>query len=158
MIMRGNLFIRRAVGMTIGSVPPNNGINCVRNVTFRDIVFHQPFKALYLKSNPGDSGSGIVENINYINIVINTPLWYPLWYVTRVSGVCVESLNHSSARAFLVNDSLVSLGGIILTRPLTTRFTALPRTPHPAHTGWDLNSSNSQGATAPTRAAASFTR
>ena len=53
------------VGMTIGSVPPNDGVNCVRNVTFRDVDFNLPFKAIYIKTNPGDSGSGIIENITY---------------------------------------------------------------------------------------------
>lgn len=50
------------VGMTIGSVPPNN-LACVRNVTFRNIEFTRPFKAIYIKTNPGDSGDGIIENI-----------------------------------------------------------------------------------------------
>ena len=59
------------VGMTIGTVPPRSEVNCIRNVTFRNIVQHRPFKAIYIKTNPGDSGSGIIENILYENFVIN---------------------------------------------------------------------------------------
>ena len=65
-----NMLIERVnvtygVGMTIGSVPPNDGVNCVRNITFRDVDFNLPFKAIYIKTNPGDSGSGIIEKIFY---------------------------------------------------------------------------------------------
>lgn len=67
------------VGMSIGSVPPHEDVSCIRNVTFDNIVFHNPIKALYIKSNPGDTGSGIVEQITYKNIVGHSPLWYPLW-------------------------------------------------------------------------------
>ena len=64
------------VGMSIGSVPPNDYVNCVRNVTFRQIDFTTPFKAIYIKTNPGDSGSGIIENVLYEDIYIDTPIWW----------------------------------------------------------------------------------
>ncbi len=76
-----NMLIERAtvywgVGMTIGSVPPNNEVNCVRNITFRDVEFHYPFKAIYMKTNPGTSGTGIIEDILYENIKIHWPIWW----------------------------------------------------------------------------------
>ena len=79
-----NVLVRNAVvywgvGMTIGSVPPNDRLNCVRNVTFEHIVFFQPFKAIYVKSNPGDNGKGLIQDITYRHITIHTPLWYPIW-------------------------------------------------------------------------------
>ena len=46
--------------MSIGSVPPSGGCNCIRNITFRNVVMRRPFKGIYVKTNPGNSGSGIV--------------------------------------------------------------------------------------------------
>ena len=67
------------VGMSIGSVPPSDQVNCVRNVTFRDMVFTKPFKAIYVKTNPGDQGSGIISNVLYENIMIDTPIWWGIY-------------------------------------------------------------------------------
>jgi hypothetical protein len=36
--------VNLGVGMSIGSVPPNSQVNCVRNVTFDNIVFKAPIK------------------------------------------------------------------------------------------------------------------
>ena len=44
-----NANIINSVGMSIGSVPPDPKINCIRNVTFRNINFSHPFKAIYMK-------------------------------------------------------------------------------------------------------------
>ena len=46
--------------MTIGSVPPENNCNCIRNVTFRNVNMIRPIKGIYVKSNPGDSGSALI--------------------------------------------------------------------------------------------------
>ncbi len=74
-----NSVVAYGVGMTIGSVPPNNGVNCVKNILFENITFEHPIKALYIKSNPGDSGTGIIDSITYRNIRGRFPLWYPIW-------------------------------------------------------------------------------
>jgi polygalacturonase len=79
-----NMTIRHAnvtygVGMTIGSVPPNVNHNCVRNITFEHIHFRRPIKAIYVKSNPGNSGDGLIENILYQHIYAEDSLWYFLW-------------------------------------------------------------------------------
>jgi polygalacturonase len=42
------------VGMTIGSVPPNTQHACIKNVTFKNIVFNKPLKGIYVKTNPGE--------------------------------------------------------------------------------------------------------
>lgn len=65
--------------MSIGSVPPNENINCIRNVTFKNIKFTLPFKGVYIKSNHGDEGWGIIENINYENIEIIEPMFFPIY-------------------------------------------------------------------------------
>lgn len=68
-----------STGLAIGSVPPNDNINCVRGVVFRNITMYRPLKALYIKSNPGTSGSGIIEDILYQDIFIEQALWWTLW-------------------------------------------------------------------------------
>jgi polygalacturonase len=43
-----NVYIRYGLGASIGSVPPKAAVNCVRNVTFRNIQFESPVKAIYV--------------------------------------------------------------------------------------------------------------
>lgn len=40
---------------------------------------YRPLKALYIKSNPGDTGIGIIENILYENIEIYEALWWTIY-------------------------------------------------------------------------------
>jgi hypothetical protein len=65
--------------MTIGSVPPHPLHRCVRNVTFRNIIQHYPYKAIYVKTNPGENGDGVIENILYENFTINFPIWWGIY-------------------------------------------------------------------------------
>eukprot|EP00055_Hartaetosiga_balthica_P010754 m.46951 g.46951 ORF g.46951 m.46951 type:complete len:488 (+) comp7300_c0_seq1:158-1621(+) len=74
-----NCTVAFGVGLTIGSVPPNIQTNCVRNITFRNINSHHPIKAIYVKTNPGTVGDGIIENILYENINITYPLWWSIY-------------------------------------------------------------------------------
>jgi hypothetical protein len=73
------------VGMTIGSVPPNDDYNCVRNVTFQRVVFYHPFKAIYVKTNPGTTKSmlpgsgGEITNILYEDMTIHHPIWWSVY-------------------------------------------------------------------------------
>lgn len=47
--------------MSIGSVPPHDEINCIRNVMFRNIYFLYPIKGIYIKSNSGQiNGTGLI--------------------------------------------------------------------------------------------------
>lgn len=78
-ILAYNNSITYSTGLTIGSVPPNEHVNCVRDVVFRDSVMYRPLKALYIKSNPGTSGTGIVENILFENIQIKQALWWTIY-------------------------------------------------------------------------------
>ena len=43
-ILVDNARVHLGVGLTIGSVPPDSEVNCVRNVTFRDSVSTTPIK------------------------------------------------------------------------------------------------------------------
>ena len=71
--------------MAIGSVPPKDDYSCVRNITFENIKFNNPFKAIYVKTNPGETKSmlpgsgGEISNIVYKNIEILSPLWWGIY-------------------------------------------------------------------------------
>ena len=67
-----NAKVILGVGMSIGSVPPNTDINCFRDVWFRNVEFINPLKAIYVKTNSGKDGFGIIDNINYQNITIHS--------------------------------------------------------------------------------------
>ena len=73
------------VGMTIGSVVPHNDFSCVRNVQFLNHKFYHPFKAVYIKNNPGETDSmlpgsgGQVSNILYDNLEIHRPIWWSIY-------------------------------------------------------------------------------
>ena len=78
-ILAEDIQVFLGVGMSIGSVPPSVGHNCIKDVVFRNVNFSYPFKAIYVKSNPGDVGDGIIKNITYENIHIDTPIWWSVY-------------------------------------------------------------------------------
>eukprot|EP00475_Leptophrys_vorax_P002192 TRINITY_DN11249_c0_g1_i1.p1 TRINITY_DN11249_c0_g1~~TRINITY_DN11249_c0_g1_i1.p1 ORF type:complete len:439 (+),score=108.58 TRINITY_DN11249_c0_g1_i1:67-1383(+) len=78
-ILVENIRVKYGVGMSIGSVPPHDQVNCIRNVTFRNVDFESPFKAIYIKTNPGDSGSGIIQNILYEDITVDFAIWWAIY-------------------------------------------------------------------------------
>jgi len=78
-ILVENSHVHLSVGMSIGSVPPNLQHSCVRNVMFRNIKFTTPLKAIYIKTNPGDAGSGEIRNVTYENIDITNPVWWGIY-------------------------------------------------------------------------------
>ena len=51
----------------------------MRNVTFRNIELTHPIKAIYVKTNPGEVGSGIIENVLYENITYHNALWWGIY-------------------------------------------------------------------------------
>jgi polygalacturonase len=73
-----NITVVFGVGMSIGSVPPSKDHSCIKGVTFKNINFSYPLKAIYIKTNPG-TGSGEVSNILYENIVMDTPIWWGIY-------------------------------------------------------------------------------
>lgn len=74
-----NLTTWMGLGMTIGSVPPNANFACIRNVTFKDIMLYTPIKSVYVKTNPGHVGYGIIENILYEDMTIIEPIWWNIY-------------------------------------------------------------------------------
>lgn len=71
--------------MTIGSVSANDNYHCVRNVQFLNHKFYHPYKAIYVKTNPGLTTSmlpgsgGQITNILYDNIEIHNPIWWSIY-------------------------------------------------------------------------------
>ena len=47
-----NISVMFGVGMSIGSVNPAYDNECVRDITFMDVDFEYPLKAVYVKTNP----------------------------------------------------------------------------------------------------------
>lgn len=76
-------YAHLGVGMSIGSVPPSRDVHCIEDVTFRNIVFDQPLKMIYVKTNsqeePGPAGTGYVRNVTYENIVGRDPVLWPVY-------------------------------------------------------------------------------
>jgi polygalacturonase len=68
-----------SVGMTIGSVPPHIYHACIKDVTFRNVNFTSPLKAIYVKTNPGNAGDGEITNILYENIKMTMPVWWGIY-------------------------------------------------------------------------------
>lgn len=60
-----NATVHYSVGMTIGSVPPSTNHACINNITFKNVYMWRPLKSIYVKTNPGSSGDGIISNILY---------------------------------------------------------------------------------------------
>ena len=50
MLIEDSTFI--GMGLSIGSVPPHKDVNCVKNITFRNIDMPETGKGVYVKSNP----------------------------------------------------------------------------------------------------------
>jgi len=135
--------VKWSVGLTIGSVPPNTNINCVYNITFHDINMLVPIKALYIKSNPGNKGTGRVEAIFYHNINIVSPLWYPIWIgpqqQDQPSGGAdtgcsfLYPLNQTCATNPLVSINNVFLRNITITGGITLPGVLLCDPANPCH-------------------------
>jgi hypothetical protein len=75
--------IHLGVGASVGSVPPHDNVNCIRNSKFIDIRFHDALKGIYVKPNPGTGGRGVIDNITYENIYGRNTLWWPVWVSTQ---------------------------------------------------------------------------
>ncbi len=78
-VIVSNGHVTNSVGLAIGSVAPNNYTNCVNNVIFQNITMSHPIKAIYVKTNRGSHGNGVISNIKYENIFANTPTWWPIY-------------------------------------------------------------------------------
>lgn len=74
-----NCTVVLGVGMTVGSVPPERDCNCVKNITFRNVRMIRPLKGIYVKTNPGDQGTGLIQDIYYQNFTMDRPVWWAIY-------------------------------------------------------------------------------
>lgn len=65
--------------MSIGSISPGSQVNCIRDIIFRNVYMARPLKGIYIKTNPGNSGTGLVQNITYQNFTMDRPIWWPIY-------------------------------------------------------------------------------
>ena len=72
-------IVYESVGLTIGSVPPNDDVACIKNVVFKNITMINPLKGIYVKTNRGTHGNGTISNIRYENIYMDTPIWWGIY-------------------------------------------------------------------------------
>ena len=120
------------MGLSIGSVPPHVGVNCVRNITFRDIIMPGTGKGIYVKSNPGCAADGskraIITNITYANITINEPKWWSIWIGPQQQHEPGSALGDKCALDYPISKSCPTQGcvdfrhivlrDIVITKPL----------------------------------------
>lgn len=81
-----NTTIVYGVGISMGSVPPDVGGNCIDGVHVRGATFSKPLKAVYVKPNPAKAdprATGTIANIVYEDLRIDDPLWWPIWIGTQ---------------------------------------------------------------------------
>jgi hypothetical protein len=74
------------VGVSMGSVPPDVGGNCIANVHVARVHFESPLKAVYVKPNPqkfGQPATGLIANVTYENVTIASPVWWAIWVGTQ---------------------------------------------------------------------------
>jgi polygalacturonase len=124
-----NINVTYSVGMSIGSISPSMDIECISDVIFENVNMLYPFKAVYVKTNPGNDGTGIVNNITYKDFVIDGSLWYPIWI-----GPQQETTGPGEAScSFLYpiidecpTQPLVTISNILLENMVLTRGLFLP--------------------------------
>ena len=119
-----NCNVTYGVGMSIGSIGPSLTAPCIRNVTFENIRFANPLKAVYIKTNPGEVGTGSVDSITYRNLVIDGALWYPIWigpqqmvgfgcsFTYPIAGACPTHPRITISNVLLID--VTSTGGLLL--------------------------------------------
>jgi hypothetical protein len=72
--------VKWGTGMAIGSVLARRFRNCIDGVVIRNVKFENPYKAIYIKTNPGDvDGISVIANILYENIVVDRSIWWPIY-------------------------------------------------------------------------------
>jgi hypothetical protein len=113
-----NMMIERmnitGMGLSIGSVPPHAGRNCVRNITFRNILMPGTGKGVYIKSNPSciadGSKTAIITDILYENITINKPDWWAIWIGPQQQHEPGQALGQKCALDYPVSKSCPTQG------------------------------------------------
>jgi hypothetical protein len=81
-----NVDVTWGVGVSMGSVPPDAGGNCIDGVHATNVTFTYPLKAVYVKPNPYKAvpnATGLIANVLYENMVALEPVWWSVWIGTQ---------------------------------------------------------------------------
>ena len=118
-------------GASIGSVPPHASVNCVRNITFRNISMPGTGKGIYIKSNPScdrKGSSSLIEGITYENVTIDQPYWWPIWIGPQQQHEPGSALGEKCALDYPINKHCptqgcatfanITLKDVLITDPL----------------------------------------
>jgi len=77
-----DIAVTYGVGISVGSVPPDVGGNCIDGVLVRRAVFHSALKTIYVKPNPAKddpAATGLIANVTYEDVRSYDPIWWPIW-------------------------------------------------------------------------------
>ena len=74
-----NVNVFFGIGAALGSVTPDETHPCIRRVKFSNFSFQYPLKSIYMKSNPGNVGSGEITNVTYENMTMHNPLYWNIY-------------------------------------------------------------------------------
>jgi hypothetical protein len=80
-----DIDVTYGVGVSMGSVPPEVGGNCIDGVVAKRLSFQSPLKAIYIKPNPSKKQTAVggIANILYENVIIRDALWWAIWVGTQ---------------------------------------------------------------------------
>jgi hypothetical protein len=122
--------ITNGVGASIGSVPPDRAVNCVRNITFERITFNHPLKVVYIKPNPCPNGpavdgTGIIDQVTYKDIYADRVLWWAIWVSTQQQAQPGHGANTGCSFFYpILNSSCPTQPCVPVTRLTIKNFTA----------------------------------
>jgi hypothetical protein len=108
-------------GASVGSVPPSADVNCVRNLTFRNLSMPGTGKGIYIKSNPS-CGAGVdrfgrtvqktsvLEDITFEDVNISRPIWWAVWIGPQQQHEPGSALGDKCALAYPLRDTCPTQG------------------------------------------------
>lgn len=76
-----DVAVTYGVGVSMGSVPPDSGGDCIDDVVAARLTFDTPLKAMYVKPNPakGAGNYGAITNVLYEDVRVADALWWAIW-------------------------------------------------------------------------------
>ena len=119
--MRFENLVLTGFGASIGSVPPNADVHCVRNISFVNISMPGTGKGIYIKSNPTCGmarnrfhdlvpKTAIIEGILYQNVTMTRPFWWPIWIGPQQQHEPGSALGRKCALTYPIDPSCPTQG------------------------------------------------
>ena len=101
----------------VGSVPPHEGHNCVRNITFRNVTMPGTTKGIYVKSNPTcvPGNTAEITDVLYEDFRILSPSWWAVWIGPQQQHEPQSALGRKCALDYPINDHCPTQGCVSFT-------------------------------------------